>query len=102
MRSQSAMSKDLASWPPMRSWAVPARALPGQVQRPRIQSAVIGHGRQVRGPVGGGPAAQGSGSVSGSFTAVRRRSPATAASCPRWSRTPANGGERWGAVLESV
>ena len=61
MRSLSAMSKDLASWPPMRSWRVPTRALPGQVQRPRIHSAVIGHRRQVRGPVGGRPAAPGSG-----------------------------------------
>jgi hypothetical protein len=61
MRSLSAMSKDLASWPPMRSWWVPTRALPGQVQRPRIHSAVIGHCRQVRGPAGGGPAAPGSG-----------------------------------------
>ncbi len=24
------------------------------------------------------------------------------AACPRWSRTSANGGEQWGAVLESV
>jgi hypothetical protein len=52
--------------------------------------------------VGGGPPALGRGLSLVSFTIVHSGSWATAGSCPRWSGTLADGGERWCAVLESV
>jgi hypothetical protein len=45
----------------MRSWRVPTSALPGQVQHPRIHSAVVGTAGKCVSRVGGGPAALGSG-----------------------------------------
>ena len=60
-RSLSAMSKNLASWPPMRSWRVPTRPCRARFSVHGFTRAVIGHRRQVRGPVSGRPAAPGSG-----------------------------------------
>jgi hypothetical protein len=84
-----------------RSWWVPTKA-GARFSIHGFTPAVIGRRRQVRGPVGGGPAVRALGSVLVSFTPVRGRSPASAAACPCWSGTVMDGGERWCAVLESV
>jgi hypothetical protein len=65
--------------------------LPGQVQRPRIHSAVIGTVGKCVG-WSAAPGRQALGSLLGSFTAVRRRSPATAGIL---SMLVTNTGGRW-------
>jgi hypothetical protein len=57
---------------------VPARALPGQVRCARIHTAVLGTAGKCAGWSAAALRRQALGSVSGSFTPVRRRSPAAA------------------------
>jgi hypothetical protein len=85
MRSLSAMSKDLASWPPMRSWWVPTRPCRARFsvhgvarQSWTLSASAWASRRQSRG-------AQALGSVLVSFTPVRGRSPATVGPRPCWS-----------------
>jgi hypothetical protein len=72
------------------------------VQRHGFASAIVSRCRRVSGPVGGGPAVLALGSVLGSFTPVRGRSPAAAGRLSAWSRTLADAAAQYSKACEGA